>query len=287
MITIVLGLATALTYGFADFFGAIGSRRLRPLFVTALAAFGGLIFLSALSLTTTFNAHFDLQTLFWGTIGGIFSAIGLSCLYGALAIGPIAILSPLSAVISAIVPAIVGVFLGDAFTWLGWLAIALVLIAVVLVGFVPGETVKLPSARGLALGVGAGLGIGVVLIAIHQAPVTGGLGVVILIRAINGLILITTAIILMLRGKANVREFAKLDRRFWLVIVAAGFFDALANVLFLVAVHTGTLTVISVLTALYPLGTILLAYAVLKERIALSQLLGIALALVASVLLAL
>lgn len=287
MLTIVLGLATAITYGFADFFGAIGSKRLRPLFVTALAAFGGLTLLGSLVLLNLYSAEFESRTLFWGLIGGIFSAIGLSCLYAALAIGPISILSPLSAVISAIVPAIYGVMLGDRFSSMGWIAIGLVLIAVVLVGFVPGDSVRLPSLKGLLLGVGAGIGIGIVLISLHEVPESAGLGGVILVRAVNGLLLIFAALALVIFKRASLSEFKALDAKFWVVILLAGFSDATANLLFVMAVHTGSLTVVGVLTALYPVGTILLAFAVLKERIALSQLLGIALALGASVILAL
>jgi drug/metabolite transporter (DMT)-like permease len=48
----------------------------------------------------------------------------------------------------------------------------------------------------------------------------------------------------------------------------------------------GSLTVVSVLTALYPLGTIILARLVLKEKIAKVQLAGVLLALSCSALLA-
>jgi len=287
MLTIALGLATAITYGFADFFGALASKKLRPILVTALAAFGGLSLLALLVTFPRFTATFDSQTIFWGIIGGIFSAIGLSSLYRALAEGPIAILSPLSAVISAIVPAIFGIATGDSFSWLGWLAIVLVLIAVVLVAFVPGDDVRMPSSRGIFFGTTAGLGIGVVLIAIDQAPATGGLGAVILIRLINGAILVGTALVLILSKKASIGELRNLGAKFWAVVLAAGFCDATANVLFVEATHSGSLTVVSVLTALYPLGTILLAFLVLRERIARSQLIGIGLALGACVLLAL
>jgi drug/metabolite transporter (DMT)-like permease len=51
--------------------------------------------------------------------------------------------------------------------------------------------------------------------------------------------------------------------------------------------RVGALSVMAVLVALYPAGTILLANVILKERIAPIQYVGLALALTASALLAL
>jgi drug/metabolite transporter (DMT)-like permease len=68
--------------------------------------------------------------------------------------------------------------------------------------------------------------------------------------------------------------------------MGAGLLDASANVLFTLASRSGSLVIVGVLTALYPLGTILLARVILKEKVATIQKLGIALTLLASVLLA-
>jgi drug/metabolite transporter (DMT)-like permease len=72
----------------------------------------------------------------------------------------------------------------------------------------------------------------------------------------------------------------------WWAVVVAGFFDSSANIFFTLASRVGSLSVVAVLTALYPLGTIILARIFLKERIAKTQLAGILLALSASALLA-
>ena len=69
--------------------------------------------------------------------------------------------------------------------------------------------------------------------------------------------------------------------------MACGVIDAMANVLLLLGLRAGDLSVISVLTAMYPAGTILLAAVVLRERIAPVQWLGLALALTAAGMLAL
>jgi drug/metabolite transporter (DMT)-like permease len=80
---------------------------------------------------------------------------------------------------------------------------------------------------------------------------------------------------------------AKISTKVWLTVAAAGALDATANILFTLASRSGSLTVTGVLTALYPLGTILLARIVLKEKVAGIQKIGITLTLGASLILAL
>ena len=55
----------------------------------------------------------------------------------------------------------------------------------------------------------------------------------------------------------------------------------------LIALRLGDLSVVSVLTAMYPAGTIILAAIVLRERIAAVQWVGLALALAAGAMFAL
>lgn len=298
MLTIILGFATSLVYGFADFFGAIASRRIRPVTVTFASGAIGLAFLLALSIFV--GADFSPGALFWGTAAGITSAIAMSALYASLAIGPISVVSPLSAVISAIVPSIVGFAQGDRFSGLGFAALAAILVAVVLVGFVPGQDVRLPSPKGLILGVIAGAGIGVVLICLDQAPADSGLAPVILLRGSAAAIL--GAFVLFAFGKAIRQELAanamkssttgssvkpkeKVPVKFWYSVAVTGLFDSSANVFFILASRIGSLTVVSVLTALYPLGTIILARIFLKEKLARTQTIGVLLALGGSALL--
>jgi drug/metabolite transporter (DMT)-like permease len=87
--------------------------------------------------------------------------------------------------------------------------------------------------------------------------------------------------------KATDAGRAPLTSKIFLTIMAAGTLDAAANIFFTLASRSGSLTVVGVLTALYPLGTILLARFVLKEHVATTQKIGIALTLSASLLLAL
>jgi drug/metabolite transporter (DMT)-like permease len=283
--TIILGFATSLVYGFADFFGALASKKIKPVTVTFLAGLVGLGFVSIMSLI--FGATFSPGAWFWGIAAGFAAAIGMTALYAALAIGPISVVSPLSAVVSAIVPMIVGFFLGERFSPIGFGAIAAIVVAVFLVGFVPGDDVRLPSTRALILGIIAGVGIGVVLICVDQAPSDSGLAPVILLRGMSAAMLGIFTLTAFMRARGVKQEKREpIPAKYWISVALAGIFDASANIFFLTGMRLGSLTVVSVLTALYPLGTIILARIFLKERLAKTQQLGIMIALLSSAILA-
>jgi drug/metabolite transporter (DMT)-like permease len=283
VLTIALGFATSLVYGFADFFGALGSKHIKPVVVTFWSGLSGLALLLTASLFM--GADFNQSSILCGVIGGIASAFAMTCLYAALAIGPISILSPLSAVVMAIVPMIIGFAQGDRFSLWGWLALGAILVAVVLVGFVPGEDVRLPSLKGLLLGIGAGIGMGAVLLALAAAPKDSGLASPAILRAVSASLLGIFMLVTIRRSRSEAKA-SKASMRIWLAVMVTGFLDSSANVFFTIASREGSLSVVSVLTALYPLGTIILARIFLKEKIARSQMFGIVLALGASAVLA-
>jgi drug/metabolite transporter (DMT)-like permease len=284
--TIALGFATSLVYGFADFFGALGSKHIKPVVVTFWSGLSGLALL--LSASLFMGADYNTKSILCGIIGGVASAFAMTCLYAALAIGPISILSPLRAVVMAIVPMIIGFARGDRFSLWGWLALGAILVAVVLVGFVPGDDVRLPSIKGLLLGIGAGVGMSAVLLALAMAPKDSGLASPAILRGVSASLLGLFMLLSIRRGQKTEGTDArpKAPTRIWLAVMATGFLDSSANVFFTIASRHGALSVVSVLTALYPLGTIILARIFLKEKIARSQMFGIILALAASAILA-
>jgi drug/metabolite transporter (DMT)-like permease len=279
-------LTTSLVYGFADFFGAIASRKLSSVLVTAVAGIVGFFFL--LTMIPFFGATFSQQAVVAGIAAGVASAVGITALYASLAIGPISIISPFGAVLGALVPLTFGFFIGDRFGPLGWLALALILVAVVLVGFVPGADVRLPSAKGLALAFVAGAGIGTILIALKFSPSDSGLASVLVMRLVSaGLLnILLLATWLRLRRRNGSSPKSIIAGKFWWAVIAAGIFDSSANIFFTLALRSGSISVVSVLTALYPLGTIILARLILKERIARIQMFGVLLALSGSAILA-
>jgi drug/metabolite transporter (DMT)-like permease len=325
VLTVVLGLAGALVYGAADFLGGLASRRISALRVTALAALSGVVLLAVAAVVV--GGEWSREALFWGALSGVTGAGAIALLYACLAIGPMSILSPLTAVISAIVPMTWGLVTGERLGAIAYPALGLALIAVVLVGFVPEKGAVRPSLRGLLMATGSGALIGAFYILIDQTPDDSGLVPLVANRVVNASLMITVIVVLaVIAGRRHVtardaplavlegahgaphalgsatpttaRPGTTLLRAsaaalrggwragFWLA-VGCGVLDAAANAIVLIGLRIGDLTVVSVLTALYPAGTILLAAVVLRERIARLQWVGLALALAASAMLSL
>jgi drug/metabolite transporter (DMT)-like permease len=161
------------------------------------------------------------------------------------------------------------------------------------------------TARGVVTAAVAGCGFGGIVLAFNETPADSGMAPLVVARLLQAVLLGTAAVVAGIRtgGSSRVASTASAPdvagppavggpvRRLALVVVACGVFDALANVFIQTGLHSSTdpstLPVISVLNALYPIGTVLLAGIVLRERLAVLQAVGIGLALTASVTLAL
>lgn len=289
MLTVVLGLAGALAYGGADFYGGLAARRSSTLLTTLGVALVGLVGLALTSPFVTAVSSYDAW--FYGAASGLAGAIGIGLLYGSLAIGPMSILSPATAFISAIVPVSVGLSAGEGGGASFYIALAVALVAVILVGFVPEKGAVRPRPLGLLMAAGSGTFIGFTVILIDLSPADSGLIPLLANRMVSSSALIIATGVLVLARVLTSRT-PKLPglpqlRTVWTMIVIAGILDVVANVAVIYGLRSGALSVVSVLIALYPAGTILLASVVLKERIALIQGAGLVLALVASGLLAL
>ena len=287
MLTAALGTFAALVFGAADFLGGLASRRSHPVLVTAIVALTGLAML--LVLLPFVPGRWSPEAVLWGGLSGIAGCLAIGLLYACLAIGPMSILSPLTAVISALVPLGFGFARGEQLGSLGLFGLGLALVAVVLVGFVSEKGAVRPTLPGVLMAIGSGAMIGAFLVLIDLAPDDSGLVPLLMNRGVNGLIMLvaTGVLVLGFRRTARTGPVRTLGTGGVRLAMLGGVVDAVANSLLLLGVRIGDLSVIGVLTALYPAGTILLAATVLKERIAPVQWAGLALALLATALLAL
>ncbi|AEW99028.1 EamA family transporter [Streptantibioticus cattleyicolor] len=277
MLALLLALGSSLAYGCADFLGGLGARKahvLRTVMVAAPASLG-----VELVLWPVLGASFGPAALGWGAASGVASAAAFALLYRTLAIGPMNVLSPVTALVSAALPVGVGLLQGERLTAAGLVGLPLALAAVVLVSAGHGAGSARPSRTALLLAFGAGAAIALQLIFLHQAPTDSGVAPLIIGRAVSSAVTLTAAGIMRRRLGSEKPAYA--------ISATAGVLDSLANLLFLLAARSGDLTVVALITALYPAGTVLLARGVLAERIHRGQLVGLGTAAVAVSLLAL
>lgn len=302
MLTVILGLSGALVFGSGDFLGGMASKRMGAFLATGIAGIVGLFVL--IGLTFVIPGQVSSGTIWWGLLSGVAGALAILLLYAALAIGPMSILSPLGALISAIFPVIWAIVVShETLAWFGYLALGLGAIAIVLVAFTPEKNAVKPRLRGIIFASVSGLLIGVFLIIMDQVPADSGLYPLVFNRFVNiGIMFSAVAIMALLRwahrrgllgrdGQARadlaVGDTGRVDfKNGILFALGCGVLDSVGNALLLLGIQSGNLSVMSVLTAMYPAGTIILAAIVLREKITKLQLVGMVLALAAAGLLA-
>ncbi|GLW55780.1 EamA family transporter [Kitasatospora phosalacinea] len=296
MIALLLALGSSLAYGCADFLGGLGARRAHVLRTVLVAAPASLAV--ELLLWPLLGARFEPGAVGWGAASGAASAAAFALLYRTLAIGPMNVLSPVTALVSAMLPVAVGLLQGERLGAAGLLGLPLALFAVVLVSAGPGGGQDdggdggngggdggggggraRASRRALLLALGAGTAIAVQLVCLHQAPSGSGVAPLIVGRAVTSALTLTA--VLLWRRRLGP------ERPAYGLAATAGALDSLAGVLFLLAARSGDLAVVAVVTALYPTGTVLLARTVLAERVHRGQLAGLGAAALAVGLLAL
>jgi drug/metabolite transporter (DMT)-like permease len=302
MLTVIFGLTGTLIFGSGDFFGGLASKKIGAFLATGFAALVGIFVLSAMTLFIP--GELSVEAIIWGMLSGLCGSLAILLLYAALAIGPMSILSPLGALISAIFPVMWALFINqESLVWFGYLALVIGGVAIVLVAFTPEKNAIKPTARGIIYSSISGILIGFFLIVLDQAPTNAGLYPLIFNRFVNITIMFSTiggaALIFWAkkrglfrpggqpRAEMLVGEDGSMDyRKGLLLALACGILDASGNALLLLGIQTGNLSVMSVLTAMYPAGTIILAAVVLREKITKLQLFGMVLALAAAALLA-
>jgi drug/metabolite transporter (DMT)-like permease len=282
--TVALGLASAAIWGTSDFVGGIVARRLPSSAVVTLSHLLSLALLVSLALIHK-SAWPDTRSVVYGALAGVACGTGVMVLYKALALGGMGLTAAVSGVLAAVLP-VLWAFSTEGLPRLPQLAgIVLAAVAIWMIARAPGS----PSSRqAILLGAAAGASFGFLFILLKLAGRGGVLWPLACSRLASAtLAAIVTWIGTRRTGAAQVDARPKLFWPGWSVlglIAIAGIFDASGNTFYTMATRLGRLDIAAVLSSLYPASTILLAAVLLKERTTRSQAAGMALALVAVVL---
>lgn len=276
----LLAILSAAAYGAADFLGGMAAKRASTLAsVIVTQAAGLLLLLMVLPLLP--DAVVTGADMAWGAAAGFAGGGGVALLYRALAIGPMSVVAPLTAVCAAAIPVAIGLALGDQLSGLTAAGIALAAVAIVLVGQDRRAAGDLDTARGIAgkgvrLAIAAGVAVGLFFVCLERTSASAGLWPLVPARIVS---------IVLFGGIALATSRAVLvPPHVMAIAVGGGALDMLANAFYLVAVQQDQLSVVATLASLYPASTIALARIVLDERWSRHQTIGVVTAVVATLL---
>jgi drug/metabolite transporter (DMT)-like permease len=272
---VLLGLGAAAVWGAGDFGGGLASRRTPVYGVVIVSQFTGGLLALGLALATggSIPAGRDLLIC---AIAGVLGALGITMLYRGLALGRMGVVAPITGVLAAVIPVIAGFATEGVPGPLVLIGIGLAIVAVILVSRVEDEGGGRDGLREALIG---GTAIGLFGVAIAQLSDGNLFGHLTLIRLSEGVVVAATIVGMRLAW----RPPSDLLPRLMLV----GALDMTGNGLYLVAVQIGQLAVASVLSALYPVSTVILATVVLREPVTRDHAAGIALAVLAIALIGL
>ena len=276
MFAVSLAAVSALIWGAADFCGGKASQRGAALAVTVLSQILGLpVLVAGLLLVPGRPLAADLA---WGAVAGVAGLFGIALLYRGLASGAMSVVAPITAVTAAVVPLLVGLLQQRT---PGVAALAGAGLAVVSIGLIslgpksPTGRLRV-SARVVGLALAAGALFGVFFSLLAQTSEDSGMWPLAGARGVS----IPLGLLLMARSRQSLRLGRGVT--VWASLAGAG--DIGANALYLLAAREGLLAVVAPIASLYPVSTVLLAFAVDKERVRPIQFAGLGLAATALVL---
>ncbi|MBW3602405.1 MAG: DMT family transporter [Actinobacteria bacterium] len=277
---LALALASATVFGAADFLGGLASRRTATLTVVLVSQLWGLSLLVA-SLPWL-PGHATAADMAWGAASGLVAGVGLAVFYRSLATGTMSVVAPITAVSAAALPVMVGLALGERPPPAALVGIAVALTAVVLISRDDGGAAEplgrptAPVGRMVIEAVGAGVAFGLFFILLDRTGPDSGLWPLLAARFAS-IGLFTAAAFVTRRSPRPALSAMP-------VVAGAGLCDMVANVLYLLAVRGGLLSIVAALTSLYPASTVLLARWWLGERLGRAQAVGLGCAALAVML---
>ncbi len=275
--TAVLALTGALIIGASDFAGGYAARRDPAVRVTAWVQALSLLFL-ALALVPAGWTEVVTRDLVAGVIAGLSGTFSFIALYKSFTLGPISLMAPTAAVLSAIIPTGVGALRGETMSTINVVGVLLSLVAIVLVsqdrlGVKDTSTLGAIPWRGFILAALAGTGFSIFFLALAETQEAAGLWPLVVARLVS--VPVVSAVTLVLTGSLLAAKGNPL------LLILAGLGEAAANVCAMIAYQRGPLAVAAVLSALFPVSTVLLARSILAERLLPIQSIGVVMALAA------
>lgn len=277
MLSILYGITSALSWGAADFAGAIAARKLSVYRVVFYSNFLGLLAL-LVSLAIYPETIPEAQSIILAGVAGVFGSISLLVLFYSMASGQISIAAPVSALFAAALPVFVGIYTQGPPAPIQFIGFGLALLAVWLISQGEQQRLHIDRLFNLILPLLAGCGFGSYFIFMHYAVIGMSSSIWPMIASYSTGTLMTLVLVVARRETFIVKPDA------WIVIAVNVVCNIGGNLFYILALKSGRLDISAVLSSLYPGGTVILARLILKERISFRQWIGIIASLIAIIL---
>jgi drug/metabolite transporter (DMT)-like permease len=287
MIAVVLAAISGLVWGTGDFAGGKASQRAPALDTVVLSKAASLPLLGLFLVLVP--GMLRPATFGWGMVAGVCGVLGMIIFYRALAGGAMAIVAPVSAVTSALVPLVVGLLTEQMPGTTALVGAACAILAIALVSMAPSREVSKVSTRLVLMALASGSGFGLFFVFLNRAGDAAGghAGLWPVLGAHTASLILGGALMAHRRRAATSKHAPLLPHGATLALtIAAGVLDMTANALYLMAVQRGLLSIVAPVASLYPVTTVLLAMLIDRERMRPIQLAGLGLAATALVLVA-
>ncbi len=281
--TVVLALLASAFIGVSDFLGGTVSRTRDPLETSLVLFLATLVTLVPLAFLLG-ASHLTVHDLGLGAASGVTTSVAYVGFFTAIGRGRISIVAPISAAVTALLPAIVGIAEGNTLSTIARAGVFCALVSIPLVAYQtddraptddsnpndPADNSSWSSTRQVLVSILCGIGFAFYFICIGHTHRSSGLWPTV------ATLVVAIALTIPIAARSGVMpSVATLSR----LAVVGGLALGIADAALTTALQRGPLTVASVLGNLYPLVTIALGVAILKERLRPWHVLGILLAL--------
>lgn len=268
----IYGLVAALGFGLADFEGALAGRRIGSLWAVIVGQALSAVVMTVVLVATDTSLNVLAPFVGFVVVNGICAAIAYQTHYRALELGPVAVVSPISAAYAVVGVLLAVIFLDERPGGIAFLGMAVTVVGVALVSTDLRELragirgvsrgVRWAMASAVAFGV-AGFLLG------YLAQRAGWVAGLWASRMAQVICYIPLAVVAR-------RQLPRLrDRRGLAIAIFAAMADIVGVIGLSVGSDRGFVSVTIAASAVFPLVAVVLAFLILHERLAPNQLAGI------------
>ena len=268
MAAVLLALGASVAWGCADFLGGLYARRYSVPPVTLLAQLGGL---AGTAVALAIAGGPSGIGIGLGALAGVFSGVGATTYYAALATGTMSVVAPISAC-GAVVSLGLALAFGERPSPLQLSGALLALAGAVLASFQEHRAGG-ASRLSIVLALATALCFGILLYVLGRAADAGGTFSALVGVRFAGAVVVGVWV----ASLATRPRFP--GGRALAVVLFVGVLGTVANALYGFAAERGLLAIVTLLASLYPVTTVVLANRVLRERLAPVQAVGVVIAL--------